>query len=267
MIFEDRWGVCSYEHLRIGYKVKSAIKVMSYNIHKGFSMNRQYTLGAIKDFIRQNHADIVFLQEVIGENIKYKKKITDWPIDSQLEYLADSVWSHHAYGKNAVNDHGHHGNALLSSWPIINYENINISTNPLEKRGLLHGTIHRDGESIHLLCAHLNLFEKGRTIQMGKIIDRIKKLIPENEPLILAGDFNDWRERISGQLNKELGLVETHQLLHGKHALTFPSSAPKIALDRIYVRGFECVTARCLTSPALGELSDHAALLSEIKRI
>lgn len=242
------------------------IRVMSYNIHKGFSLNRQFTLDKIRDFIRQHSADILLLQEVVGENIKMKKKLATWPIDSQLEFLADSVWSHHAYGKNAIYDHGHHGNAILSAWPIITYENIDISTNPIEKRGLLHATISREGEKLHLLCSHLNLFESGRKIQLRRIVERIKTYIPDGEPLILAGDFNDWREKASSVFLQELGLSEVFLKLHGKHALTFPSREPYLALDRIYVRGFECISARCYTSPSLWELSDHGALYAELKR-
>ena len=242
------------------------IKVMSYNIHKGFSMNRQFTLEKIRDFIRKHSADVVFLQEVVGENMKLRKKHAEWPLDSQLEFLADSVWSHHAYGKNAVYDHGHHGNAVLSAWPILSYENINISTNPIEKRGLLHATISREGEQLHLLCSHLNLLERGRRTQIKKIIERIRNHVPDGEPLILAGDFNDWREKISTALLEELGLVEVFFKIHGKHALTFPSREPYLALDRIYVRGFECLTAQCFTSASLQELSDHGALLAELGR-
>jgi endonuclease/exonuclease/phosphatase family metal-dependent hydrolase len=243
-----------------------SLKVMSYNIHKGFSINRQFTLAKIKDFIRQHHSDIVFLQEVVGENTKHKKKITEWPLDSQLEFLADSVWSHHAYGKNSIYDHGHHGNAVLSSWPILVYENIDISTNRLEDRGLMHVVISREGEQIHLLCAHLDLLEKGRQIQLKKIVQRVKEHIPDNEPLILAGDFNDWREKATDIFFNELGLVEVFHKLHGEHALTFPSRKPHLPLDRIYVRGFEPLTARCLTTNSLSELSDHGAMIAEISR-
>jgi endonuclease/exonuclease/phosphatase family metal-dependent hydrolase len=244
-----------------------SINVMSYNIHKGFSINRQFTLGKIKEFIRTHHTDLVFLQEVVGQNSKQQKKIAEWPMDSQLEYLADSVWSHHAYGKNSIYDHGHHGNAILSSWPILVYENIDISTNRLEDRGLMHVVVSRDGEKIHLLCVHLDLLEKGRQIQLKKIIQRIREHIPDGEPLILAGDFNDWREKASKLFLDELGLIEVYHSLYGKHALTFPSRKPHLPLDRIYVRGFEPVAARCLTTNSLSELSDHGAMTAEIKRL
>src|SRR5690606_13695010 len=106
----------------------------------------------------------------------------------------------------------------------------------------------------------------GRKVQLQRIIERIKSQIPDGEPLILAGDFNDWREKASSVFFEELGLVEVFLKLQGKHALTFPSREPYLALDRIYVRGFECLSARCYTSPSFWELSDHGALYAELGR-
>ena len=45
-----------------------SIKVMTYNIHKGFSIgNRRFILHDIKDSLRHVDADVVFLQEILGE--------------------------------------------------------------------------------------------------------------------------------------------------------------------------------------------------------
>jgi endonuclease/exonuclease/phosphatase family metal-dependent hydrolase len=41
------------------------IKVLSYNIHKGFSpSNRRFVLQGIREGIRSTGADVVFLQEL-----------------------------------------------------------------------------------------------------------------------------------------------------------------------------------------------------------
>jgi hypothetical protein len=62
-------------------------------------------------------------------------------VKPQHEFIADSVWHEVAYGKNAVSHHGHHGNAVLSRYPIIAHENLDISAHAFESRGLLHCTI------------------------------------------------------------------------------------------------------------------------------
>ena len=89
--------------------------------------NRRFTLERIRSCLRESKANVVFLQEVVGENEKHRKKISALPDSNQMEFLADSVWEHFAYGKNAIYKHGHHGNAILSEIPFLQWENINIS--------------------------------------------------------------------------------------------------------------------------------------------
>lgn len=78
------------------------IRILSYNIHKGFSItNRDFILDGIRNALRDMNADILFLQEVLGHHDDKKCKIPDWETAIQFEYLADTVW-HFAYGKNAI---------------------------------------------------------------------------------------------------------------------------------------------------------------------
>lgn len=243
------------------------LRVLSYNIHKGFSLDRRFVLSAIKEAIRTTHADLVFLQEVIGEHKGHSKKLAQWPEQTQLEYLADSIWQHFAYGKNAVYTEGHHGNAILSRHPIVGWENIDISNNRFERRGLLHATIQPLGEGrqpLHLICVHLDLFEHGRTLQIDKIVKRIHDHVPDECPLIIAGDFNDWRETASPILENELGVTEVFQSLYGRHATSFPAWFPFLRLDRIYLRGFRGIEAKCFTEEPWDKLSDHGAIFAEV---
>ena len=245
-----------------------AIKVLSYNIHKGFSTaSRKYVLEQIRGAIKSVHADLVFLQEVLGDHKRHSRRIPNWPTTSQFEYLADSVWTHYAYGKNAVYNAGHHGNAILSKFPFIEWENIDVSTNALENRGLLHGVVHVPDRDLrlHVICLHLDLLERGRRRQIDYLAERIGEVVPEDEPLIVAGDFNDWRERITDRLAFQLDLQEAHLDLHDQHARTFPSWLPVLKLDRVYFRGFKPLHATVLTGEPWRQLSDHAAYFSELQ--
>ncbi|CAM2009163.1 endonuclease/exonuclease/phosphatase family protein [Acanthopleuribacter pedis] len=246
------------------------IKILSYNIHKGFSTyNRNYVLDRIRLAIKQVHADVVFLQEVLGDHQRHSQRIPNWPDAPQFEYLADSVWHHYAYGKNAVYDAGHHGNAILSKYPISDWDNIDVSTNPLENRGLLHAVlaVPEFKMPLHVICLHLDLLERGRRLQVGLLTERIRSVVPDSEPLIIAGDFNDWRERISDRMQRELNLQEAHFDLHDKHARTFPSWMPLLKLDRVYFRGFRAVDARVMKGEPWRQLSDHAAYFSELQLV
>ena len=244
-----------------------SLRVLSYNIHKGFSSyNRRFVLNRIRDAVHFIHADLVFLQEVIGHHERHAENIQQWPKNSQFEYLADSLWPHYAYGKNAIYTDGHHGNAILSKFPIRSWENIDISMNRLENRGLLHAVIQIPNQSIrlHAICLHLGLFEADRQKQILSLCHRIESIVPHHEPLIVAGDFNDWRGIASQLLQSKVGLQEAFLQLQGEHPKTFPCWLPVLRLDRIYFRGFKPVKAQCFSGAPWNGLSDHAAVFSEL---
>jgi endonuclease/exonuclease/phosphatase family metal-dependent hydrolase len=241
---------------------KEKFNVLTLNIHKGFSMGQwNFTLEKIRNCLRESKSTIVFLQEVIGEHSRLEKNIAGWPQVNQLEYLADSVWTHHAYGKNAIYQHGHHGNAILSETPFKYWHNLDISIMRFSRRGILHGITHNN---MHLLCVHLGLFELERRKQTEKLIGYIKKNIPTQEPLILAGDFNDWRVSCHRLLLRELNLREAFNHHNQKFARTYPAIRPMLPMDRIYLRGFHINACRIMNSSSWRTISDHCALLAEV---
>lgn len=243
------------------------IKVLTYNIHKGFSVgNRRFVLHEMKEALRDVDADIVFLQEIQGEHRKRQTRVADWPTDSQFEFLADQVWNHHAYGKNAIYKSGHHGNAILSKYPFVAWENINVSPMRSASRSLLHGTIDTDsGVRIHVICVHLGLFDAEREKQLSTLTRRIRSHVPDDEPLIIAGDFNDWKGRAEKHLNDDLNLFEVFKETTGQHARSFPAWMPTLPMDRIYCRGLMPEECHRLHNHAWRRLSDHTPLLASFK--
>lgn len=242
------------------------LRVLTYNMHKGFCFySRQYVLHELRDAIRSVDADLVFLQEVMGVHPP-KAKTETIEMASQFEFLADEIWEHFAYGKNAVYSSGHHGNAILSKHPFSEVENINISTNPLEQRGLLHAQIQLNGYQapVHVVCLHLDLLERGRRQQLQELVGRVKRRVPQDSPLIVAGDFNDWSQNFSDPLAEQLELREAGVEVTGEHAKTFPCWLPFLALDRVYVRRFEVAKFEVLKQQPWRKMSDHAAVMTEL---
>ncbi len=208
-----------------------------------------------------------------------------------------------AYGKNASYMHGHHGNALLSRFQIVRDEQRDVSDHALEKRGILHCVIHIDGKDVHCFVIHFGLLARSRKRQTQALIDWIKHEIPAGAPLLIAGDFNDWQHRLSKDLYSELNVLEvfdghrlgpqlqskaqgfiTEQLdqigLPGlskrinsvaanlktiRSARTYPSLVPWLRMDRIYTRGFRCVSVKVLRGPVWARLSDHAPLVADLE--
>ncbi|MDZ4202759.1 MAG: endonuclease/exonuclease/phosphatase family protein [Gallionella sp.] len=246
----------------------TSLKIATYNIHKGFShFNRRVVLHELRDRLHELNADIVFLQEVQGEHARHARRFHNYPDEPQHEFIAGEVWPHSAYGKNSVYEMGHHGNAILSRFPIVCSLNKDVSAHRFESRGLLHSEIDIGGRyRVHCLCAHFGLFARGRRDQTRALIDYVKGEIPEDMPLIVAGDFNDWGNQMSRTLAGELDLQDVFQLHGGKLARSFPAALPMLRLDRIYVRGFGVLHTDVHAGAAWRRLSDHAALSTLLKR-
>ncbi|ABX21992.1 hypothetical protein SARI_02115 [Salmonella enterica subsp. arizonae serovar 62:z4,z23:-] len=87
--------------------------------------------------------------------------------------------------------------------------------------------------------------------------------LPESEPVLVAGDFNDWRQRANPPL-KAAGLEEIFTRAHGRPARTFPVSMPLLRLDRIYVKNANASSPTALPLRNWRHLSDHAPLSAEI---
>ncbi|MBB3214828.1 endonuclease/exonuclease/phosphatase family metal-dependent hydrolase [Herbaspirillum sp. Sphag1AN] len=261
------------------------LRIATYNIHKGVtSLTGRPRIHALKQALTKLDADILFLQEVQGRHDRNAvRHTTSWPQLGQHEYLAEG--SHHvAYGMNAVYDHGHHGNALLSRFPIAASRNQDVSDHAYESRGILHCVLDIEGTAVHCYVIHLGLFAGGRRRQTAALIEAVLASAGTNAPIIIAGDFNDWSNQLSDMLRERLGVKEVfdqqvkttgligylRQLsgLSTAHqpqpARTFPAAMPVLQLDRIYLRGFEVETAQVLRGGLWATLSDHAPIITTL---
>lgn len=249
--------------------IMQTLKIATYNIHKGLShFNRRVVLHELRERLRELDADIVFLQEVQGQHAYHAERYHNYPGGAQHEFIAEKIWPHAVYGKNSVYEAGHHGNAILSRFPIVHSVNMDVSAHRFESRGLLHCEIDLAARTpVHCLCVHFGLFAQSRRSQTGALIDYVRKKIPPHAPLIIAGDFNDWRNEMSKTLSIELGIHDVFDMVRGKPARSFPSALPLLRLDRIYVRQFEVLHSNVHIGGNWQRLSDHAALSAQLKSI
>ncbi|MFJ4156168.1 endonuclease/exonuclease/phosphatase family protein [Pseudomonas sp. NPDC089752] len=239
------------------------LNVLTINVHKGFTaLNRRFILPELREAVRATDADLVFLQEVHGSHEQHALRHPTWPDTPQYEFLADSMWPQFAYGRNAVYPHGDHGNALLSKFPIADHRNLDVTIKGNEERGLLHCRLNVPGhEEVHAVCVHLGLRETHRQDQVRLLLDLLDSL-PANAPVIVAGDFNDWRLKADAVLTRHL--AEAFGERFGAPARSFPARLPLLRLDRIYLRNAKVSKAQVLSKYPWSHLSDHAPLAAEI---
>jgi endonuclease/exonuclease/phosphatase family metal-dependent hydrolase len=240
------------------------LRIVTLNVNAGFDFTRRrFVLPALREALRGVDADVVLLQEVLGRHAGHARRHADWPEQPQHAFLADTRWLHHAYGLNAVFDEGEQGNAVLSRFPIHDVRNHDVSVIGHEPRGLLHVQMQVSGSVVHVICVHLGLLESHRRHQMQLLGELIEETIPVDAPLIVAGDFNDWRGRGHARMERA-GLVEAFQAQTGRLARTFPARRPVLAVDRIYYRNADVRSTATLSSRPWSHLSDHAALFAEL---
>lgn len=259
------------------------LRIATYNIHKGVSsFGGRPRIHALKQALGTMGADVLFLQEVQGRHdLHALRHAPTWPAQSQHEFLAGDGL-HCAYGMNAVYDHGHHGNALLSCFPIASVINRDVSDHAYESRGILHCVLDAPFSQVHCYVVHLGLFAGSRKRQTESLIEAVSDSAPKDAPIIIAGDFNDWGNRLSPTLCSSLGVREVFdndllrrgfgtylRQLSGRGprmapARTFPAAMPFLRLDRIYVRGFRVESAKVLHGPLWAKLSDHAPIVATL---
>lgn len=238
------------------------LSVMTINVHKGLSpLHRRSTIYELRQKMRHHHPDLLFLQELQQEHRGRIRRFGQWPMTELTHFLSEDFWHDSHYGKNVEYPDGHHGNAILSKKPLYKGQNYDISAYRFERRGLLHSVTQVSGVPIHCFCVHLALFERGRERQLSEIIRYIESLA-EGGPAIVAGDFNDWRNRVSAPM-QAAGFSEVFEQLTGSPAKTFPSVKPMLPMDRIYVRGLRIHSAEILHEWL--KLSDHLGIAAELE--
>ena len=137
---------------------------------------------------------------------------------------------------------------------------------------------------VYCYVIHLGLFNCSRIRQTYALIDTVQRSAPDDAPVIIAGDFNDWNNNLSDLLRKTLRVKEVFDELSGQGdrkkpffpgltgkvpkplpARTFPALFPFFRLDRIYVRGFMVNSASVMQGAPWTALSDHVPLVASLR--
>jgi len=249
----------------------SVLKVATYNIHKGVrgvGPRKRLEIHNLGLAVEALDADLVCLQEVRlfhhREARRFERTSFGWPAGGQAEFLAPEGYDV-AYRSNAVTRHGEHGNALLSRWPIGDIGHHDVSDHRFEQRGLLHVPVRWGGIQVHVVVAHFGLVHASRVRQVQRLADYVRAGVPRDEPLLVAGDFNDWGEKLDEPMAR-VGLSRA-VASNGAQAqrLTFPALVPVFALDRVYLRGLRCRSTSVPRGIAWARMSDHLPLLAELE--
>jgi endonuclease/exonuclease/phosphatase family metal-dependent hydrolase len=238
----------------------SVFRVATYNIHKGvqgLGLRRRLEIHNLGHAVEQLDADIVCLQEVRKVHRREAEYFTRWPDMPQADFLAPEGYEA-VYRTNAFTRHGEHGNALLSRWPVRTHRHEDMSDHRFEQRGLLHVEVEVQRRALHTIVVHLGLIRASRVRQLEQLLVYIRREVPADAALLVAGDFNEW-----GALLPKAMAAQGLASASASRAPTFPSRLPLVQLDHIFCRGLTPVGQYVPHGRIWWRMSDHLPLICE----
>lgn len=169
------------------------LKVMSFNIAHGLSMDNVVDLEKTASVIEQSGSEIIGLQEV-DRFFTERSSFID-----QVDWLSRRLGMYAGYGPNLNLDpieperpRRQYGNAILSKYPIKYVENHLLAevASPIvhsEQRGILEAVIEVKGVYLNFYNTHLSLNDEELEVNIDEILVLLNK---SRFPKVLTGDFN-----------------------------------------------------------------------------
>ncbi len=197
-------------------------RLVTYNIHSGVGTDKKQDYRRIGNFLAESGADIVLLQEMDTrpDSRKINQDIKDICADKVFEFASSPA---------LTEESGWYGNAILSRYPIISNETLDVSQDGFQPRNIQTVVVETHKGPLTVINTHKGLKKQERRSQFALLHEYIEermKLRPS--PLILGGDFNEWQFFTSAfkALNRILAPT--------KVGATFPSKFPLFSLDRVW---------------------------------
>jgi endonuclease/exonuclease/phosphatase family metal-dependent hydrolase len=223
------------------------IKVMTYNIHRGINKEKKLDLDGIVETIRSSGAEVVALQEV--ERFSVRTRFQD-----QIGYIADKLSMGYVFGKSLNILNGEYGNAILSIYPIEEYE---VKELPCEgeQRTLLKARLNVNGGRLSLYNTHLGLKQSERELQLEEIMEYVSA----DKDFILAGDFNTTVDKLFA-ISEEY--YDSAVRAGDSNSITFEGEGLNERIDYIFTsKSFETIEYEVTVSQA----SDHYPVVSVVE--
>ena len=186
------------------------MRVATYNIHKGVrgvGPSKRLEIHNLGLGIEALDADLVFLQEVRLYEPRARRAASPTPSSAGRRCRRPTTWRPKATrsptAPTPITRDGEHGNALLSRWPIGDIGHHDVSDHRFEQRGLLHVPVHveRDAGARHRRPLRADPRQPRAPGRSGWRASSSRH-VPRGEPLIVAGDFNDWGDKLDALMTR-----------------------------------------------------------------
>ena len=225
--------------------MSGAVRILTWNVHGGVGLDGVRDFSRIVDHIVSINPDIVALQEVDGRARGGRT--------SPMRIIEDRLGHRGISASTLTAPDGEYGQLLLSRWPLVDSEILDLSVGTYEPRRAISATVQAPTAFLRVVAAHLGLRFGERREQIAALCRAVDRELPT----VLMGDFNVWVRYRSAQSVLERHFADSTRLR------TYPARVPLLALDRIFCRPSGLLTrVETITSARL--LSDHLPLLAEL---
>ncbi|MBP0597427.1 endonuclease/exonuclease/phosphatase family protein [Herbaspirillum sp. LeCh32-8] len=223
------------------------LTVATYNIHSAIGTDGYFAPERIAGVLGEIEADVIALQEVpLGG--------TGQP--NVLDLLRRTTGFYAVEGPTMDTRERRYGNAVLSRYPVLATETIDLSFGSREPRGALDADIDCHGHMLRVVATHLGLRPAERREQIRRLLQAFDT---DQAPVILMGDVNEWF--VWGRALR--WLVSHFEAAPAPR--TFPSRWPLFSLDRIWISPrHRLLHVEVHRTPLACVASDHLPLIAHI---
>ena len=239
-------------------------RILTYNVHHCLGIDGRLSPARIAEVIGSCEPDVVVLQEVDVNRAR------TGGID-QGQAIADELSMHLHFHPSIQVMEEFYGDAILTPRPcrLVKAELLPSWGRRafVEPRGALWASVNIGGAEIQIINTHLGLRGPERLRQIDRLLGPDWLGHPACcEPVIFAGDFNAIpRSRVYQRIAAHLSDAQ-RWLGTSRQRPTYPSRAPLLRLDHVFVgQSIEVLGAEVIRTPLARIASDHLPLLVDFR--
>lgn len=227
------------------------MRILTWNIHRCFGVDGRYSPERVAEALFESRADVIALQEVDSS-----LKAHDG--DDQLSFFSRALGMKAVMGPTLTRDYGAYGNALLTRFEILSFEEHDLSYRKFEPRGALSVELQIDASHpLRVVNTHLGLKYWERVFQIDRLLADL--VWRDLRPCVVLGDFNEWFPYSGNNLRLNRAFAKAPRMA------TFPAHWPRLDLDRIYFSRFGAPAKTEVYRNALTQVaSDHLPVIAEV---
>lgn len=196
---------------------RDTVRVMTYNQHYGFGMDKRIDYARFAKVIDEYHPDFVAVQELDSMATRSAKVY-------QLGRLASLTGMVGTYCPTIDFQGGKYGIGILSR-----KEPLSVTSISLPVSGEARRMVVAEFEDIVFCCTHFPLNETERLNSANKITKFIQSM-GTDKPVIVGGDFNAYPDE-----NAVTRLKRDFEMLNDETEHTFPADNPDRTIDYLYM--------------------------------